>query len=357
MRFHPLAVLPLVVLTACGGNSESVTPPPPGRYAPTPSTLLSTSSPTKDEDPSVILAQDGSIVVAWFSDRGNNSDIYIARCSKGTTWSAPVRVTTSVEGDFYPNLYQDADGVFRLTWFRWHALSRGNIWYNESTNPLQWDPAHEKPVTTTANVDDWVPSIAATSDSLRVFFVSTARDTVHNTADIYYASSSIDSVAFGPARRFPNSSNFANDNLPFAAWTGSQLAVVWMRYDTSQSLPWLAPKSELCYAVSNDGVSWSGEYLITSDPGNVQHVFPAFYRRSNGDWRLIWTTTRNGAPQVVELPLAQFLSYPGGLILNNHVGAGYSHRVTRTPVDGLYLGAWVHGSDPTQDIYYRFYEN
>jgi hypothetical protein len=359
MRFHPLAVLPLLFLTACGGGNDSVTPAPttPGRYQATSTKLLSTSSPTKDEDPFVILAKDGSIVVAWFSDRGGNSDIYIARCDKGTTWSDPVRVTVNPDGDFYPSLTQDANGMFHLTWFRWHALNRGNIWYNQSADPLVWDPANEKQVTTTPNVDDWVPCLAQTPDSLRVFFVSTARDTVHNTADIYYASSSIDSVAFGPARLFVNNSRFSNDNLPVAAWTGSQLDVVWMRYDTSQSLPWLAPKSELCYAFSNNGVDWSGEFLLTFDAGNVQHVFPALYQRSNHEWRLLWTTTRSGSPQVVELPLPQIFSYPNGLIVNNHVGAGYSHHLTRTPVNDLYFGAWVNGPDGAQDIYYRFYEN
>ena len=359
MRFRPLAVLPLLVLSACGGGNDSITPAPtPGRYQPTSSKILSTSSPTKDEDPTVILAKDGSIVVAWFSDRGGNPDIYIARCTKGTTWSAPVRVTTSPDGDFYPNLYQDASGVFHLTWFRWHTLKVGNIWYNQSTDPLVWDPANEKQVTTTSNVDDWVPSLAETPDSLRVFFVSEARDTTNANSDIYYASSSIDSVAFGPARRFPRDVPFANDHLPFAAWTGSQLDLVWMRYSGSPETPWLAPSSELCYAVSNDGTSWSGEYLLTYDLNPTQHVFPAFYRRSNDEWRLIWTTTRSGSPQVVELPLLQFLGYPNALIVNNHVNAaGYSHRVTRTPVDDLYFGAWVQGPDGAQDIYYRFYEN
>jgi hypothetical protein len=69
------------------------------------------------------------------------------------------------------------------------------------------------------------------------------------------------------------------------------------------------------------------------------------------------TTTRSGAPQVVEMPLAQVFNYPAALIVNNKVGAGYSHRVTRTPITGLYLGAWVQGPDGAQDIYYRFYEN
>jgi len=358
MRPHPLVLLPLLVLIACGGGDDGVTPPPSApRYVPTAAKLLSQSSPTKDEDPTVILAKDGSIVVAWFSDRGGNSDIYIARCAKGTTWSAPVRVTVSADGDFYPNLYQDANGVFHLTWFRWHALNRGNIWYNQSSDPLVWDPANEKPVTTTANVDDWVPSIAETPDSLRVFFVSEVRDTTNDSSDIYYSSSAIDSVAFGPARRFPHSVPFANDHLPYAAWTGSRLDLVWMRYDLSEPLPWLNPTSELCYSNSVDGVTWSGEYLLTFDGAPVQHVFPAFYQRSNGEWRLIWTTTRSGSPQVVELPLLQLFSYPSALIVNNSVSPGYSHRVVRTPLDGLYFGAWVQGPDGAQDIYYRFYEN
>jgi hypothetical protein len=358
MRLRLLAALPLLVLTACGGGDDGASPPTPsGRYQPTTAQNLSTSSPTKDEDPTVILAKDGSIVVAWFSDRGANPDIYIARCTKGTTWSAPVRVTTSVDGDFYPNLYQDANGVFHLTWFRWHALNRGNIWYNQSSDPLVWDPANEKQVTTTANVDDWVPSIAETPDSLRVFFVSEARDTTNATSDIYYASSSIDSVAFGPARKFIRSVSFANDHLPFAAWTGSRLDLVWMRYSGPPDTPWLASSSDLCYAQTPDGNNWSSEYVVAADPSGSVNIFPAFYRRSNTDWRLIWTTTRSGAPQVVELPLTQILSYPAPLIVNNHVGAGYSHRVIRTPVDNLYFGAWVQGPDGSQDIYYRFYEN
>ena len=360
MRFHPIALLPLVLLSACGSD-DSVTPPQsPARYQATSSKLLSQTSPTKDEDPSVILAKDGSIVVAWFSDRGGNAgDIYIARCAKGTTWSAPVRVTVSADGDFYPNLYQDANGVFHLTWFRWYAQNRGHIWYNQSTDPLVWDPGNEKQVTTTSDVDDWVPSIAETPDSLRVFFVSEVRDTTNATSDIYYASSAIDTVAFGPARRFPRSVPFANDHLPFAAWTGSQLDLVWVRHDTSQPAPWLSPPpaSELCYAYSLDGVTWSGEYALTFDFTPTVHVFPAFYQRSNGEWRIAWTTTRSGAPQVVELPMLQLFSYPAGLIVNDHVPAGYSHRLTRTPVDGLYFGAWVQGPDGAQDIYYRFYED
>jgi len=359
MRRRLLALIPLFLISACGGDDGVAPPAGPPRYHATAASLLSTASPTKDEDPSVILARDGSLVVAWFSDRGGNADIYIARCAKGTTWSSPVRVTVDNAGDFYPNLYQDATGVFHLTWFRWYALNRGNIWYNESSDPLVWNPANEKPVTTTADVDDWVPSIAETPDSLRVFFVSEVRDTTNATSDIYYSSSPRTPVVFGPARRFVHNSAGMNDHLPFAAWAGTQLDLVWVRHDTTQPVPWLSPPpaEQLCYAFTSDGVNWSGEYTITSDVTPTVHVFPALYRRSNGEWRFIWTTNRSGPPQVVELPTLQYASYPAALIVNNHVSAGYSHRVTRTTESGLYLGAWVQGPEGAQDIYYRFYED
>jgi hypothetical protein len=358
MRFRLLALFPLTLLAACGGDDSTGSgPPPAARFSATSAARLSTSSPTKDEDPTAILAKDGSIVVAWFSDRGGNNDIYIARCARGTEWSDPVRVTTSADGDFYPNLYQDANGVFHLTWFRWYALERGSIWYNRSADPLAWDTNAEVQATTTADVDDWVPSIAETPDTLRIFFVSELR--AGGTKEIYYTSSPIDSVAFGAARPFPHNSPFAHDHLPYAAWTGSQLDVLWIRHDTSQPSPWLdpPPATQLCYAFSPDGVTWSSEYPLTIDSGSVVHIFPALYRRQSGNWHILWMTTRTGTPQVVELPLDQFNLYPAALIVNTKVPPGYSHRVTRTPVAGLYFGAWVQGPEGAQDIYYRFYQD
>ncbi|HET6350216.1 MAG TPA: hypothetical protein VFH88_14150 [Candidatus Krumholzibacteria bacterium] len=357
MRFRLLALIPLLLISACGGdNSTAPAPAPtPGRFAATQPAPLSTGSPTKDEDPTAILAADGSIVVAWFSNRGGNSDIYIARCARGTEWSDPVRVTDNTDTDFYPNLYQDANGTFHLTWYRWDASNQGHIWYNRTTDPLVWDTNSEVQVTTTGSVDDWVPCIAETPDSLRIFFVSQER-TGSNTSDIYIATSPMDTVMWDDGRRFVHSLANVHDHLPCAAWTGSRLDVVWVRYDVAQPFPPLA--SELCYAYSPDGVLWSGEYLVTLDYPAVSHVFPSLYQRSDGSWRILWMTTRTGMPQVVEMPLQLIgYGYPAALIVNDSVSPGYSHRVTRTPVKDLYFGAWVQGPDGEQDIYYRFYQN
>ena len=130
--------------------------------AATPPALLSTGSPTKDEDPSVLLAADGRVFVAWFSDRGNNPDIYVASTNDRRTWSAPVRVTSGPGGDFYPNLLQDSGGVLHLVWFQWVALFVGQIRHATSSDGITWSP--EEAVTTEFLVDDWVPTVAEAPD-------------------------------------------------------------------------------------------------------------------------------------------------------------------------------------------------
>jgi hypothetical protein len=150
--------------------------------------LLSTDSPTKDEDPKVIRARDGSLFVAWFSDRGGNADIYLAHTSDGAAWSAPIRVTSSPAGDFYPSLFQDNKGTFHLVWFRWTALFSGHIWYNTSPDGLTWSQNAERQVTFGTDVDDWAPTLTeAPNGTLLVYFVSTKRAATRRTADIYVA--------------------------------------------------------------------------------------------------------------------------------------------------------------------------
>src|SRR6185436_2214155 len=86
-----LLVLSLISLTGSGkipAQSDAGT-----KFKPTAVQLLSIDSPTKDEDPSVIRARDGTLFVAWFSDRNGNPDIYITSSNNGADWTPAVRVT------------------------------------------------------------------------------------------------------------------------------------------------------------------------------------------------------------------------------------------------------------------------
>jgi len=62
VKFRTLAAAALITLGASCKDSHS--PAEPEAFAPGQPILLSVGSPTKDEDPSVLLAHDGTIFVA-----------------------------------------------------------------------------------------------------------------------------------------------------------------------------------------------------------------------------------------------------------------------------------------------------
>jgi hypothetical protein len=349
------AALMLGSLAGCGG-SEPTQPTPSGpTFEPTDPRLLSTGSPTKDEDPSVLRARDGTMFVAWFSDRGGNADIYVASTTNGNDWTAPVRVTTHAGGDFNPHLIQDDTGTFHVVWFRWEALFRGNIRYNSSRDGRTWDPATEVAVTTEAGVDDWVPTIARTADgALRVYFVSTLRDASNRTSEIYVASRPPGAAAFSPAVKAAGvNSASEHDHLPFAARTGSDVSLVWVRHDTSEPLPWLNHKSDLMYSTSTDGLAWRPPTRVTDDADDVVNLFPTMFAGLDDRWSTLWLSTRTGSPRVFELPLASVGTASGSE--NASLPAGYSHKIAATSTPGVYLAAWVQGPEGSQDVYYRFF--
>lgn len=293
-------LLGTALLAGCGDNAGG-----PGQgFGPTGPILLSSGSPNRDEDPTVLRAANGRMFVAWFSERSGNADIWITSTADGTTWTSPVQVTTSAGGDFDPTLIQDDSGTFHVVWFRWSAPNLGYIYHNTSPDGLTWSPAAEERVTNAFGVDDWVPTIARRSDgTLLVYFVSALRDTATQT----------------------------------------------------QALPWLNPKSHLYYATSTDGLAWSTPARITNDTDLVVNLFPALFPSHAGVWSLVWLSTALGPPKVFEIPLADVALYPAARIENPLLPPSYSHHIAPTSVPGLYLGVWVQGPDGAQDIYYRFY--
>ena len=347
--------LGLALLAGCKKDAAA---PANELFPPTSAALLSSGSPTKDEDPSVLRARDGTMFLAWFSDRGNNPDIYITNTASGSNWSTPVRVTTNAGGDFNPSLMQDAQGTFHLTWFRWTAPFRGNIWYNSSPDGKTWNPGAEVQATNVNAVDDWVPTLVELPDgSLAIYFVSDLRDAVNRTNEIYVTFKRSGSTTWTAAVPVPGiNSSTEHDHLPFAARAGNGIALVWVRHDTTQALPWVNPKSAVYFSTSTDGSNFAAPIRVTNDAGNVVNLFPGLFAQASGALSLVWLSTRSGPPRVYELPGIP-LAFSGAPVENTALpGAGYSHRIAATPTPGVYLGVWVQGPDGSQDIYYRFYK-
>ncbi len=360
MIIRHLFVIAFSVLIICTlvGCSDKSTPPQSAQYAAGTTQLLSVGSPSKDEDPSIVVTRDGRIIVAWFSDRGGNSDIYLASTGDGINWTTPVRITYNSGGDFHPTIIQDDNGTYHLTWFRWTAIYVGHIMYNSSIDGVTWDTTGEVTVTTAPDVDDWEPTmVASPGDTLLITFASVKRHMPDSTSAVYLSRRLPGNTSWEtPTLLGPFASSDKHTSLPNIQRASNTYYIVAVNTDTLQAIPWLNSRSWLSYATSTDGISWAGPFPITNDSGNVVHLFPALYEKNANNWSLVWLSTRTTAtPAVYELPFSQIDSYPSGITALTVLGDGYSHKIAETPTPGIYIGAWVQGADTALDIYYRIF--
>jgi hypothetical protein len=328
-----------------------------GGFAPGPKTLLSDNNPNDlDEDPSVRAAADGSLIIAYFSSRNGNPDLYLRRTFDGVTWTE-TRITTSPAADYYPSLSQDETGRFHLAWFRWTAFQVGSVWYNSTLDPTSWDPSNEEQVTTAANVDDWVPSLAKTaSGDLLIAFASEKRNPASHS-ELYLSKKPAGQSAWLAALPIAAlESATEDDTLPVLTRTGATLTLDWVRCAPGGTPPCLSGSADLYRASSNDGATWSAPETLTSDAADTTaDTLPSSYFDSQGTGWLLWVSApagTNGA--VVEAPLLGSAASP----VSRPELEGYSPHVAATPTPGVYLGAWVEqvDSDPNhKDVFYRFF--
>ena len=370
MRAALAAAVSVSVALACGGaDDDGGTLPPDAAgdgadaagepvFEPGAAITLTADNPAEDEDPSVLAAADGTMVVAWFGRVDGNADLFVATTRDGVTWSEPVRITTSPDQDFAPHLAQTSDGWFHLTWFR-----RGpgptyyaHVQHTRTMDLARWDAGDETRVAEVEPIEDWVPTIAERPDGdLQIVFVSRIRDD-SGAHDLYTVTSSDGGETWSEVAPLAGLNDAAEqDHLPFLDLTGAaELTLAWNRCDADPATPWTNPTSDLLVATSPDGDAWSQPRAITADDeGGVLDVFPALFADHAGDWSLVWVTTAlesNGS--VVALPLAG--AYPADRATVPAM-TGYSPRVAATPTDGVFLGVWVEGPIGEQDVRARLF--
>jgi hypothetical protein len=362
----------MLLAVGCGGdddgNSDGALPPDAdvvgGQdaagdpvFEPGDAITLTGDNPAEDEDPSVLRAADGTMVVAWFGRVDGNADLFVATTHDGATWSEPVRVTTSPEEDFAPQLAQTSDGWFHLTWFRRapEPTFYAHVRHTRTMDLSRWEVGDETQVADADPIEDWVPTIAERPDGdLQIVFVSRIRGE-SAPHDLYTVTSSDGGETWSEVAPVAGLNDDAEqDHLPFLARTGAELTLAWNRCDADPATPWTNPTSDLMVATSADGDTWSEPRAITDDDeGGVLDVFPSLYADHAGAWSLLWVTSAlEPTGTVVRLPIGG--AYPAD---RGELPAmtGYSPRVAATPTDGVFLGAWVEGATGAQDIRVRFF--
>ena len=348
----PYFIVMLAALAGCSRSHDSDSGPTsvfvsPAAYPPVRMTLGNLTG--SDDDPSLIRALDGLFYLVFISDRSGNMDLWITRSSDGTTWSAPVQVTTSSDEDFYPNLLQTADGVFHLVWHRFEAQTTGqsHLYYRTTTTPLDWG-ASETPITTGV-VDDWDCKLMLVgSMELRVYFSSAARSSnpTYNR-DIYVVRSTDLGQTWGSPAISDVSHVSQFDRYPAVLQSApGQFHMIFQRQDTDYILD---STSDLFIADSADGLDWSDPVQITSDGSDSQpDLFASFYPAPLfGPWMMSWTSTSFSVGGIVNRPVGG----PAPIDMTPILGmGGWSTRVAQAQ-GGLSLLVFVAGVSGTPQLY------
>jgi hypothetical protein len=315
-----------VLLIDCGGGASA----PDAAIAPADGGLVPGAAIDLggDEDPSVLVTDDGTLVVAYFSDDAGNADLFLRTSRDGVTWSAPTQVTTATDNDFYPTLIETG-GHYDLSWFRASATA-ATVWFASTQDLTTW-PAG---AAVTSGSDDWVPTLAASPSGLLIVFSSNTRGATGRYE--LYATTSADGTTWSTPAEMSVNDTTVQDHLPALAPDGRTLA--WVRCGDASPMYCLSSDAELYTATSTLGVTWSAPARVTND--SATDTFPDLY-----DHAIAWST----AAGAVTMPI-------GGGARTALPFDGYSPRVAATHTPGVYLGAWTGtGTTDAHDVYVRLF--
>jgi hypothetical protein len=358
--------------TGAGDPLTHLSPTAPGPLSPG-------NAGGQDEDPSILVARDGTLYAAWYSNRAGKhpngrerKEIFLTRSTDGATWSEPMQLTDSPEWSFYPSLAEGDDGSIHVAWMRWYLLPDGcepdpdlcaggpscctgadkRIAYASSPDGLSWSTADEL----TDGAGDELPHLVIAADGSRlVYFASGTRGgdavlrlyAVVHDGDDWGAPVLLDGV----------SSDVDHDTFPSVVEASpGQYLMAWTRYDLVEGGNLFNATTDTMLASSSDGLAWSAPVVLSDDDQTPAiDVFPYLYPdHARERWSALWMTARVGATEatVVDLPTdGAFPTDLGTLDL-----PGYTPRVAPTPTPGIYWGAWVAGDAPDQKIEHRFFE-
>ncbi len=336
----------------------------------------------QDEDPAVLRSADGSIYVAWYSNRNGidaqgreDKELFLTHTTDGVSWSTPLQITQSPEFSLYPALAQDASGTIHVVWWRVNLLPSGctvnvdctgtdnRIMHNSSADGSTWDLDNE--VEIASGPGDWLPSIVYddAEDRLLVYFSSIVRNADgttnlgESTTRIYLTTKS-DEAWSSPVRiNGVNPDASHNSYSHVVQKDDGTFLMTWTRYDAAASNTVLQvilePSTETMLASSVDGINWSVPLQLSGGPeAGAIDAFPWLHaNHQSSDFFVTWIAAVK-ASTTVEMPIDG--SFPEDSVQRPEL-RGYTSRVIPTSTSDLFFATWVEGNDPTQQVFGRFF--
>lgn len=231
-----------------------------------------TTDPNADIEPSIMRAKDGKLWVVWATNRNGNYDIFYKTSSdNGTTWSSDGNLVANPNVDMYPSLMQTKNGTIWLTWST-NRTGNDDIYYKTSNdNGTSWSSDKQL---TTAEEDDWDPSIMQDSDNI-IWVVWVKNDI------IFYKKSPDNGTSWY--------GNEALTNNGCVNWHPSIMQdsdrTIWIVWDLDTEV-----QSDLYYKSMVYGGTWSWETKLTTD--GADDAMPSIMQAMDEYLWVVWTSSR-----------------------------------------------------------------
>ena len=183
-----------------------------------------TNNRVEDLNPSVIQAANGTVWVAWSSDKTGNDEIFY-KTYDGASWSSDTQLPTDQEENQGPSIMQGKDGKI---WVFWSSRRTGDyeIFY-KTYDGASW--SSDTRLTYSTNNDSSPSAFQALNGAIYVFWGSRGVSS-SATGDIYYTCSHDNGASWSDSIQFTTDDNEdlwpsvtqANDCKIWVAWTSNR---------------------------------------------------------------------------------------------------------------------------------------
>jgi len=262
-----------------------------------PATQLTFTDPAWDTDPAIVQTADGTVWVAWASDRERvQNDIYYKTSTdNGTSWTSDTQLTSNSSLDVSPSIMQHHNGTIWVAWYRDMAGNYDIFYKTSPDNGLTWSP--ETRLTTDSSWD-LDPSIIQALDGT-IWAVWTSYR--NNNYDIFYKTSTNNGVSWSPETPLTTHGDFDEASAITQARDGS-LWVVWHSDRKGKQY-------DLYYETSSDhGLTWSEDTPLTTD--SKDDMSPTVMNSNEGRIWIAWTSARIGDQFEIYYKTSDIISVP-----------------------------------------------
>jgi hypothetical protein len=235
---------------------------------------------------SACQASDGTIWLAWGSDRTGNYDLYYKTSSDlGASWSNDTQLTFHSGRDLKPVIRQTSDGSI---WVVWSSDRNGNYdLYLKSSlnNGVSWSENIQ--LTTDSNLDK-MPCLAQMSNGTIWLVWSSDRT---GNYDLYYKTSSDLGASWSNDAQLTSGPKVESN--PYILQTINEK--IWIFWSKREPADVETSTDDIYYMYSSDkGVTWTDSFQFTTD--TYDDIWPSVVQLKNVELWVVWTSDRAEQP-------------------------------------------------------------